>query len=64
MNGHICFESIDCDDLQYVKPAKQWVCLRYCVDLDYVQSCMKCQFDRMRREEDKIRREKKRGELL
>lgn len=44
MSEHICFESVDCKELQYMKQSNSWVCLRYFMDLKHVDSCMRCRF--------------------
>ena len=64
MSKHINFEGIDCEDLQYVRSGNCWVCLDICSELDTVDACMRCQFAKRKKIEDKIRREKKRGKVL
>ena len=61
MNNHICFESIDCEDLVYVSEGKCWVCMERFCEVKHVDTCMQCQFAARKRNEDRIRREKKRG---
>lgn len=51
MSKHIKFDGFQCKNLQYVKPAETWVCLRYLEDLDDVEACFKCKFERQLRRE-------------
>ena len=53
---HITFDSIDCNDLQYVRPADSWVCLRYYCDLHNVDTCMQCRFKKLLAAENKERK--------
>ena len=50
---HIKFDSIDCNDLQYVRPSDSWVCLRYYCDLQHVDTCMQCRFKKLLATENK-----------
>ena len=61
MRKHICFESIDCKDLLYVRPSRSWVCLRYYCDLDHCNDCVQCKFSDLRVKENAIRKEKIHG---
>ena len=56
MKTHICFETVDCERLQYVEPSRSWVCLNGFFDLKTVDTCMKCKFDRLRVLENELRK--------
>lgn len=60
MKRHISFDSIDCNELQYVRASRSWVCLRNFYDLDNVDTCMKCRQNAQWVRENKLR-EKKNG---
>lgn len=64
MREHITFDSIDCKYLQYVKASESWVCLECFLDIDDVNSCMRCKFSRMRDKEKAERRRKSNGRVL
>lgn len=61
MKRQVFFESVGCEDLQYVKASNSWVCLRRLCDLRYADECYQCKFADLRAKEDKIRKEKRRG---
>ena len=61
MREHICFEGIGCTFLEYVADSKSWVCTLHCFDLRYVDTCVKCRFDRRRKVEELIAGSKKRA---
>ena len=61
MRKHINFEAIDCEDLQYMRASRSWVCLRYYCDLKYCDDCVQCKFSDLRVKENAIRKEKNRG---
>lgn len=58
------FESIDCPDLQYVRNGNCWVCLAICCELSDPEDCMRCKFEKQRKQEERIRKEMKRGRIL
>lgn len=64
MRPHITFDSIDCEHLQYIKPAESWVCLQCFLDLKHVDSCMHCRFSRLIDKEKRERRTRLNGGLL
>jgi hypothetical protein len=48
---HISFESIDCENLRYVKEGKCWICLNLFIELgECVDICVVCQQKRHERE--------------
>ena len=51
MGNHIDFSCIECDDLQYIKKAQCFVCLREYIDLKDTYPCMRCKFDEQLRRE-------------
>ena len=51
MKEHICFESIDCKDLEYVKQGSCWVCMQMFYDVGDVDFCMQCRFSKKETEE-------------
>lgn len=51
MSGHICFESIDCKKLVYVRESDSWVCMDLFMDLDDCDFCMRCKMLEKRRNE-------------
>ena len=51
MKRHITFDSIDCKNLQYVRPGDVWVCLGKFCELNDVSECMECRFTRLKQEE-------------
>lgn len=61
MREHISLDSIDCEDLQYVKTAHTWVCLDAFCDLDDVEFCMRCKFAKAEEKEKFLLEEGKRG---
>ena len=59
MSKHIRFDGFECKFLEYVKPAGCWVCMKYFVDLDDVEDCFRCKYERLRKLEERIEK----GEL-
>lgn len=64
MREHITFDSIDCENLQYVKTSESWVCLKCFLDLKHVDSCMHCRFSKLIDKEKRERRIKLNGRIL
>lgn len=61
---HISFEAIDCVCCSYVPASNSWVCLKHNCDIKYVDTCIACRFDKIRRVEDSIRKKVQRGRVL
>lgn len=61
MSEHIKFDGFDCEDLQYVKAGKCWVCLDLSIELNDVDFCFRCKFSRQLKRERLIREGKLNG---
>ena len=55
MSKHIKFDGFYCKNLQYVKQGNCWVCLKNFIELDDVEFCFRCKFERQLRREELIR---------
>lgn len=52
----ITFDSIDCETLEYMRPSNSWVCTELFTDIDFVDFCMRCKFEKLKLKEDEIRK--------
>lgn len=64
MSNHIGFEAIKCKELYYVREGKCWVCMDLLMELKYPDTCMRCKFAEKKRQEERMRKEKKYGSIL
>ena len=56
MSKHIKFDGFECDNLAYVKGGDCWVCLKLFCELDDVEFCFRCKFERQLRKERLMRK--------
>ena len=54
MSRHIKFDGFSCNKLAYVKGGNCWVCLERFCELDDVEFCFRCKFERQLRMESKL----------
>jgi hypothetical protein len=56
MQNHIDFSAIDCENLQYIKNGKCYVCTAFFFEVDDTDICVKCLHDAKIKEEGRVRK--------